>query len=63
MIYKLTTSSAWWGESFVNELRRISQTADRKVRFNTPKTEDGPAEDDTVPVGDKESNPATALES
>jgi trehalose 6-phosphate synthase len=47
----------------VNELRRISQTADRKVRFNTPKTESAPAEDNTVPVGDKESDPATALES
>jgi trehalose 6-phosphate synthase len=57
-------TSAWWGESFVNELRRISQTADRKVRFNTPKTESAPAdEEDNVPVGDKESDPATALES
>ncbi|KAF2023504.1 glycosyl transferase [Setomelanomma holmii] len=26
-------TSAWWGESFVTELRRISETADRKVRF------------------------------
>ncbi|KAJ4338230.1 Trehalose-6-P synthase/phosphatase complex synthase subunit [Ascochyta clinopodiicola] len=67
-------TSAWWGESFVNELRRISQTADRKVRFNTPKTEDAPAtqengtnaasdvKEDTVPTKDKESDPATAIE-
>jgi len=27
--------SAWWGESFVTELRRISQSGDRKVRFGT----------------------------
>jgi trehalose 6-phosphate synthase len=51
----------------VNELRRISQTSDRKVRFNTPKTENGPeasaAETDTIPVGDKESDPALAVES
>jgi len=26
----LTTSSAWWGESFVNELKRISEQAERK---------------------------------
>ena len=32
-------TSAWWGESFVKELRRISETSDRKVRFNTPKGE------------------------
>jgi trehalose 6-phosphate synthase len=62
MSLKLTNRSAWWGESFVNELRRISQTADRKVRFNTPKTEDGP-ENNNVPAGDKESDPATAIES
>jgi trehalose 6-phosphate synthase len=42
----LTIPSAWWGESFVNELRRISQTADRKVRFNTPKTESAPADEE-----------------
>ncbi|CAO2652214.1 Nn.00g004970.m01.CDS01 [Neocucurbitaria sp. VM-36] len=28
-------TSAWWGESFVTELRRISQSADRKVRFGS----------------------------
>ncbi|KZM21898.1 uncharacterized protein EKO05_0000399 [Ascochyta rabiei] len=66
-------TSAWWGESFVNELRRISQTADRKVRFNTPKTEESPAvqdnganaasdvKEDTVPAKDKEADPATAV--
>ncbi|CAN9343204.1 unnamed protein product [Alternaria alternata] len=26
-------TSAWWGESFVTELRRISETPDRKVHF------------------------------
>jgi trehalose 6-phosphate synthase len=66
-------TSAWWGESFVNELRRISQTADRKVHFNNSKAEDTsavedgntealPKKDDTVPVKDKESDPATAVE-
>jgi trehalose 6-phosphate synthase len=30
---KLTRYSAWWGESFVTELRRISETSDRKVHF------------------------------
>ena len=37
-------TSAWWGESFVKELRRISETSDRKVRFNTPKAEEPAAE-------------------
>ncbi|KAJ4400618.1 Trehalose-6-P synthase/phosphatase complex synthase subunit [Didymella pomorum] len=67
-------TSAWWGESFVKELRRISETADRKVRFNTPKAGDtsavsddstaGTAEvkEDTVPSKDKESNPSQAVE-
>ncbi|KAJ4319750.1 Trehalose-6-P synthase/phosphatase complex synthase subunit [Neodidymelliopsis sp. IMI 364377] len=62
-------TSAWWGESFVNELRRISQTADRKVRFNTGKDEDSSAvqddtvvKEDSVPTKDKESDPATAVE-
>lgn len=56
-------TSAWWGESFVNELRRISQTADRKVHFNTPSAKDSPAvQDDSVPVKDKETDPATAVE-
>ncbi|KAJ4383582.1 Trehalose-6-P synthase/phosphatase complex synthase subunit [Didymella sp. IMI 355093] len=60
-------TSAWWGESFVKELRRISETADRKVRFNTPKLEDnssaGTAEvKDTVPSKDKESDPSQAVE-
>lgn len=27
-------TSAWWGESFVTELRRISKSGDRKVRFD-----------------------------
>ncbi|KAH7064341.1 alpha,alpha-trehalose-phosphate synthase-like protein subunit [Paraphoma chrysanthemicola] len=28
-------TSAWWGESFVTELRRISETADRKIRYTS----------------------------
>ncbi|KAL5115257.1 Trehalose-6-P synthase/phosphatase complex synthase subunit [Pleosporales sp. CAS-2024a] len=28
-------TSAWWGESFVTELRRISETADRKVQYGS----------------------------
>lgn len=74
---QLIKPSAWWGESFVNELRRISQTADRKVRFNNPKAGDSSAvqddntdgvaetsgvKEDTVPTKDKESDPATAVE-
>ncbi|KAJ4330663.1 Trehalose-6-P synthase/phosphatase complex synthase subunit [Didymella glomerata] len=67
-------TSAWWGESFVKELRRISETADRKVRFNTPKAEDTSAvadnstagtaqvKEDTAPSKDKESNPSQAVE-
>ncbi|KAH6644095.1 glycosyl transferase [Boeremia exigua] len=60
-------TSAWWGESFVKELRRISETADRKVRFNTPQTEApnaaAPAEQESsVPVKDTESDPAAAAE-
>lgn len=31
-------TSAWWGESFVTELRRISASADRKVRFGSVST-------------------------
>ena len=66
-------TSAWWGESFVNELRRISQTADRKVRFNTPKAEDTSAvqddstndtstvKEDSTPSKDIESHPSTAV--
>ncbi|KAF1931970.1 glycosyltransferase family 20 protein [Didymella exigua CBS 183.55] len=67
-------TSAWWGESFVKELRRISETADRKVRFNTPKVEDTSAvaddstvgtadvKEDTAPSKDKESDPSQAVE-
>ncbi|KAH8726489.1 alpha,alpha-trehalose-phosphate synthase-like protein subunit [Phaeosphaeriaceae sp. PMI808] len=36
-------TSAWWGESFVTELRRISETADRKLRHaSKPATEESP---------------------
>jgi len=31
--HDLTMLSAWWGESFVTELRRISEMPDRKVHF------------------------------
>lgn len=70
---KLTLNSAWWGESFVTELRRISESGDRKVRFgsvSTSKPSDGvdpPAAateeaQDGVPTKDKGSDPATAIE-
>lgn len=59
-------TSAWWGESFVKELRRISETADRKVRFNTPKVEDPnteiPMAEEPLPSKDIESNPKEAVE-
>jgi hypothetical protein len=37
MIGWLTVHSAWWGKSFVNELTRISEHADKKlvVRHST----------------------------
>jgi trehalose 6-phosphate synthase len=64
---KLILCSAWWGESFVTELRRISQTADRKVHFGKVSTSkpdaDAPLkEQDNVPTKDKESDPAVAVE-
>ena len=31
--FPLTVCSAWWGQSFVQELTRISEQADRKVKF------------------------------
>lgn len=72
----LTKHSAWWGESFVTELRRISETADRKVRFGSVSTArpdtgvdstkvdnmDAKGDTDGIPTKDKESDPATAVE-
>jgi trehalose 6-phosphate synthase len=73
----LTRNSAWWGESFVNELRRISETGDRKVQYGSrPVTGAGPTEkasegaangsplkqEDNIPAKDQESDPATAVE-
>jgi trehalose 6-phosphate synthase len=74
----LTCYSAWWGESFVNELRRISETGDRKVQYGSrPVTGAGPTEkapedsangapvkqeEDTMPTKDKESDPVAAAE-
>lgn len=80
----LTIDSAWWGESFVTELRRISASADRKVRFGSVNTSrpdtginpsaveqvdaNGAADgaplnpEDSIPIRDKESDPATAIE-
>ncbi|KAJ8110757.1 hypothetical protein OPT61_g6484 [Boeremia exigua] len=59
-------TSAWWGESFVKELRRISETADRKVRFNTPKVEGNGTEavenENSVPSKDTETDPAQAAQ-
>jgi trehalose 6-phosphate synthase len=70
--------SAWWGESFVTELRRISGTQDRKVQYaSKPATDAGPAEqtpqdaatngssakpEDNIPSKDKESDPVAAVE-
>jgi hypothetical protein len=43
--------SAWWGESFVTELRRISEAPDRKVHFANV-TVTGP-EDSAKTAGEK----------
>lgn len=67
----LTMRSAWWGESFVTELRRISEAPDRKVHFaNATGSEEsgktGGAQVSELPVRseadvkDKESDPAAA---
>jgi trehalose 6-phosphate synthase len=70
-------TSAWWGESFVTELRRISENSDRKVRFaqassDTPAVNN--ADPDTtaqnaplheelnIPSRDKETDPAASLD-
>ncbi|CBX95941.1 hypothetical protein IAQ61_004763 [Plenodomus lingam] len=42
-------TSAWWGESFVTELRRISESGDRKVRFGAVSTAN-PEASDSAPV-------------
>jgi trehalose 6-phosphate synthase len=68
-------TSAWWGESFVTELRRISETQDRKVHFANVTV--AGADDAAKTAGessselpirqeisnkDKESDPAAAVE-
>jgi trehalose 6-phosphate synthase len=73
----LTRHSAWWGESFVTELRRISEASDRKVQYGSrPVTGAGATEkkaddaangaplekEDSVPAKEKESDPATAID-
>lgn len=71
----LTSHSAWWGESFVTELRRISETPDRKVHFaNAPVAGVDDATKTTgetsseLPIRqetgnkDKESDPAAAID-
>jgi len=68
-------TSAWWGESFVTELRRISETPDRKVHFaNAPVAGVDDATKTTgetsseLPIRqetgnkDKESDPAAAID-
>jgi trehalose 6-phosphate synthase len=61
--------SAWWGESFVTELRRISEASDRKVRITSaassrPVTGAGPADKKPAdaaagaPLGELDSTPA-----
>jgi trehalose 6-phosphate synthase len=76
MPVKLILHSAWWGESFVTELRRISETSDRKVRFGPvtttadtiePSKTEGKSfsehplrQEMTIPERAKESEPITA---
>ncbi|KAI4713890.1 hypothetical protein J4E89_001339 [Alternaria sp. Ai002NY15] len=68
-------TSAWWGESFVTELRRISETPDRKVHFaNAPvagvddATKTAGETSSELPIRqetgnkDKESDPAAAVD-
>jgi len=68
-------TSAWWGESFVTELRRISETPDRKVHFaNAPvagvddATKTAGETSSELPIRqetgnkDKESDPAAAID-
>jgi len=68
-------TSAWWGESFVTELRRISETPDRKVHFaNAPvagvddSTKTAGETSSELPIRqetgnkDKESDPAAAVD-
>ncbi|KAF1919302.1 alpha,alpha-trehalose-phosphate synthase-like protein subunit [Ampelomyces quisqualis] len=67
-------TSAWWGESFVTELRRISEAADRKLQYGSrpvtgagsaDKKTDAPASGaptSTVPTKDAESDPAATDE-
>ena len=68
--HSLILPSAWWGESFVTELRRISETPDRKVHFanvtvagveDSTKTAGEKASEESS-VKDKESEPATAAQ-
>lgn len=69
----LTSHSAWWGESFVTELRRISETQDRKVRITSatssrPVTGAGPSEKkpadaNGAPIEKLDSTPAKDKES
>lgn len=33
--FLLTSDSAWWGQSFVTELKRISEAGERKVRYGS----------------------------
>ncbi|KAF2850230.1 glycosyltransferase family 20 protein [Plenodomus tracheiphilus IPT5] len=54
-------TSAWWGESFVTELRRISESGDRKVRFgavstaNPEATASAPSKDEDIAPKDVDS--------
>jgi trehalose 6-phosphate synthase len=74
---ELTPHSAWWGESFVTELRRISETSERKVRFDaattskpddSSKTEGATSSEHplrqelTIPERAKESEPSAAVD-
>ncbi|KAI8938656.1 hypothetical protein NX059_004526 [Plenodomus lindquistii] len=49
-------TSAWWGESFVTELRRISESGDRKVRFGAVSTVN-PDANSSVPLKEEDKAP------
>lgn len=55
-------TSAWWGESFVTELRRISENSDRKVHFSSVTSLKSDNSSMTIPERAKESEPEGAVD-
>ncbi len=43
-------NSAWWGQSFVSELRRISERAENKLKVRRDSIKAGTATDSDLPV-------------